>query len=1046
MAACPNCGRESPDEARFCPACAAPLPRAPAPLEVRKTVTVLFSDVVDWTPVGERLDPESLRRLMARYFAEMRAAVERHGGTIEKFVGDAVMAVFGVPTLHEDDALRAVRAAVEMRERLAVLNDELTASYGVELAMRIGINTGEVVAGAGADTLVTGHPVTVAKRLEQAASPREILIGKETYRLVRDEVEAGPLESFPVKGKPEQVARRLDELGRPDARETERKTPFAGREVELGLLLAEFELTLAAQGSRLVTVLGAAGIGKSRLARELPERLAGRATALKGRCLPYGDGITFWPLAEMVRQAGGEAGLREALHDHADVDLIVERVLGAIGAAAEAGGGEETFWAVRKLVEAIAGPRPLVLVFEDIHWAESTLLDLIEYLAGWIRDAPVLLLCLARPDLLDRQPSWLTPRQNTRALSLEPLSSEETELLLRGLGDESDLDSRLRERVAEAAEGNPLFAEQMLAMLTEEGEIGERLPMPPSIQSLLAARLDRLGPDERAVIESAAVVGREFWRSAVCDLVPRELRDEVGRHLMALVRKELVSPEASTLEREDAFRFRHVLIRDAAYEGMPKERRAELHEKFAAWSEEHQASLASELEEIVGYHLEQACLLRRELGTADSAGRALASKAGALLGRAGRRALARDDVPAAVNLLTRATVLLRDDDEARIALAPDLGRALAELGEFERADGVLERAVADAQALGRPELRSLAEMERALLHVYTRPDGDLGDLVHVAERAIDVFGASGDDLGLAKAWTLLSQASWWHGRMAEMEEVLEMALAHARSAGSDRAEGVVLNALARTAFIGPRPVPEAIERCEGFLERSRSDRPLRAVVLNMLGMLVAMSGDFDRARELCAESQAVADDLGLPVLGAAMRLTAGAVELLADDAPAAVEELQHGYETLQELGERGRLATIAAMLARALTAAERDAEAAAAADASDAAASDEDLVSQIICRGTRARLTARSGDLDEAERLAREAVALAEATDYLSFHADALADLAEVLRIAERENEARKELEHALELYKAKGNVSSAERVRRAIDVITAHVPLERSS
>ena len=299
MAACPNCGQENPVGARFCQACAAPLAAAPAAgHDVRKTVTVLFSDIVDSTPLGERLDPESLRRVMSRYFGEMRAALEAHGGTVEKFIGDAVMAVFGVPTLHEDDALRAVRAASEMRERLEGLNDELRRAFGVELEMRVGINTGQVVAGrADAPTLATGDAVNLAKRLEQAAGSGEILLGAETFRLVRDSVEAV----------------RLEAVAAPTATARKRQTPLVGRETELEALLAEFERVAAERSSRLVTVLGTAGLGKSRLADEFLDRIGDRSTTLRGQCLPYGDGITYWPLVQMVREAGGEPGIREAL-------------------------------------------------------------------------------------------------------------------------------------------------------------------------------------------------------------------------------------------------------------------------------------------------------------------------------------------------------------------------------------------------------------------------------------------------------------------------------------------------------------------------------------------------------------------------------------------------------------------------------------------------------------------------------------------------------------------------------------------------------------
>src|SRR5437764_262799 len=484
MAACPNCGQNNPETARFCHACAAPLTEAAGVShEVRKTVTVVFCDVIDSTPLGERLDPELLRRVMSRFFGEMRTALEAHGGTVEKFIGDAVMAVFGVPSLHEVDALRAARAAVEMRERLAALNEELRRAYGVELETRVGINTGPVVAGGpGALTLATGDAVNLAKRLEEAAAPGEILIGAETNRLVRDAVEAVALEPRALKGKAEAVASwRLERLAAPGAAARERHTPLVGRHGELEALAAEFERAAAEESSRLVTVLGAAGIGKSRLA----------------------------------------------------------------------------------------------------------------------------------------------PRANARTLTLAPLSGSETDLLLA----DSDLSLGVRARIAAASEGNPLFAEQMAALLTEEGEAGEELLLPPSIQALLAARLDRLSAEERTVIETAAVVGRGFWRGAVRDLAPAELREAAGTHLMALVRKELVEPDASTLAHEDAFRFRHVLIRDAAYEGMPKKRRADLHERFAGWIDANAPERATELEEIVGYRLEQAYRLRVELGRVGDKEREIARRA-----------------------------------------------------------------------------------------------------------------------------------------------------------------------------------------------------------------------------------------------------------------------------------------------------------------------------------------------------------------------------------------------------------------------------------
>ncbi|HEX6700500.1 MAG TPA: adenylate/guanylate cyclase domain-containing protein, partial [Gaiellaceae bacterium] len=505
MVTCTACGVRNPEGAHFCHACGAALPAtAPAPAAIRKTVTVLFCDVVDSTARGERVDPEALRRVMSRYFDEMRAAVEAHEGTVEKFIGDAVMAVFGVPAVHEDDALRAVRSADEMRRRLADLNRELEGVWGVQLQIRIGINTGEVVAGdpSESSTIVTGDVVNTAKRLQEAAEPGSVLIGHDTYGLVAGAVRVTEPNggALRLKGKSEPFAAwQLHEVD-PSAAGIRRRLdgPFVGRRSELGLLVDALARVEGERTCRLFTVLGAPGLGKSRLARELAAQAEPRATFLTGHCLAYGEGITFWPLGEIVREAGGEQALREALEGTADAQVVLERVRGALGEPGSHAAGEETFWAVRKLFEALARTRPLVVCFEDIHWAEPTLLDLIEYLAGWIRDAPVLLVCTSRRELVDRRPGWLAPRAHAGAVALEPLSDAESEALLRAVGE--GVSEEARARIAEAAEGNPLFVEQMAAMAAEAGE-GAPLAVPPTIQALLAARLDRLEPEERAVIE-----------------------------------------------------------------------------------------------------------------------------------------------------------------------------------------------------------------------------------------------------------------------------------------------------------------------------------------------------------------------------------------------------------------------------------------------------------------------------------------------------------------------------------------------------------------
>src|SRR5438093_3662215 len=725
MPLCANCGQDNPEGARFCSACGRPLEAAAPPREVRKVVTIVFSDVTGSTSLGERLDPESMRRVMARYFEEMKAALESHGGTVEKFIGDAVMAVFGIPVLHEDDALRAVRAALEMRERLDRLNEDLERDRGLSILTRTGINTGEVVAGdpASGQTLVTGDPVNVAARLEQAAQPGEILIGEGTHRLLRDAVDAERIAPLSLKGKGEPVAAfRLHQV-RPGAEAVRRRidSPMVGRDRQLSLLNQTFDAAAMDRACHLFTVIGSPGVGKSRLVQEFVAAISERATVLRGRCLPYGEGITYWPVAEMVKQAAvvtdddapdAASAKVAALLPGEEGGLVTERLIQAMGFTEAAAPAEELAWAFRKLLETLARTRPVVPVFDDIHWAEPTLLDLIDHVADWSRDAPILLLSIARQELLDLRQGWGGGKRNATTIQLEPLTERECEVLVENLLGMALLPEISKSRIAEAAEGNPLFVEQVLSMLIDD-ELLRRddghwvptadlttIPIPPTIHALLAARLDRLGGKERQVIERASVVGKVFYQGAVSELAPEPLRPEVGSHLMTLVRKEFIRPDHSDFARESAFRFRHILIRDGAYNGMPKETRARLHEAFSSWLERAAGARVAEYEEVLGYHLEQAYRYRMELGTVDDGARGMADRAARHLAVAGRRALNRSDFTAAGGLLGRSIELLPPDDQLRLELLLDLAQALMDLGEFSRVDPVLDVVTERAGAAG----------------------------------------------------------------------------------------------------------------------------------------------------------------------------------------------------------------------------------------------------------------------------------------------------------------------------------------------------------
>ncbi len=999
--------------------------------EQRKTVTILVCDLVHSTGLADR-DPEAFRRVQALYFERMRAIVERHGGVVEKFVGDEVMAVFGVPAAHEDDALRAVRAADEMGRELRALDDELAGSLGVRLQARIGINTGEVLAGdpRAGHAFVAGEPVIVAKRLEQAAGAGEILIGESTYPLVRHAVDAGPVAQVPAKGRRETIGARRLEAVRAGAPAVARRldAPMVGRDEELALLRESFERAVDESCCRLVAVVGPAGIGKSRLAGELFRSLGERATVAVGRCPSYGEGITFWPLAELLRGLGGELSLRDALADDDARDTILAVLRGVTGGA-EARSLDETFWAVRRTLETVAHRRPLVACLEDLHWAEPAILDLVEYVAAWSRDAPILVVALARPEIAEQRPQWLTPRAGWDVLSLEPLPDAAAESLLRSSSGDPELPPETVGRVLAAAEGNPLFVEQMSAMLSDAGEVA----VPPSIHALLAERLDRLAADEREVIEHASVVGREFGVAAVGALFPEERRALVVPQLFSLVRKGLVRPDPSPSAGEDRFGFQHALVRETAYDGMAKELRADLHERFASWLERNER--AAELEELRGYHLERAHACRLAVGVADDHTEELARRSGRLLASAGSRALGRNDVHAARNLLERAIVLLpRDEPAAGRRL--DLSEALFLSGDLAAAVRTARETAAGAAAAGDVvgELRArllLARISSQAPATDQDAAADAGEpsamLLSLAESAKPVFARAGDELALAEAWIATAWAQLIRCRFAAMLDAVRQALAHARAAGAVRWEGELPTWLGTAMFYGPTPVEQALR----WYEEQESRHPL---ALMQQAMLEAMRGNVDRARALAGAADAAALDFGQQLWLTSGGMARCEIEMLAGDAAAAEEAARRSCELLESLGEAGYRGTALSQLAASLCALERLDEAEACTRDAEALTPEDDAAGQMLWRQARARILARRGEHAEAERLAGEAVSLAEDTDKLNFHANALRDAAEVHALRGRADEAREKLRRALELYERKGNVVAASAAARAME------------
>jgi class 3 adenylate cyclase/tetratricopeptide (TPR) repeat protein len=952
----------------------------------RKLATVLFVDLVGSTALLSGTDPEVARRRVQQYFDRVQQCVVSHGGIVEKFAGDAVMAAFGVPQAHEDDAERGVRAALAIMDSVKELG----------LEARVGIESGEVVVDSVESTFATGEAVNVAARLQQAAQPNSIMIGPATHRLtlgcfeVEDE---GPIE---VKGFAEPIwTWRVVCVMRTQAGR-QFSAPLVGRDSELDLLQNTYDRAVRDKRAHLFTIFGDPGVGKSRLARDFIAGLES-ATILVGRALPYGEGVTYSALADMVKVAAGISDddpldeaiekLRDCCPDEAVADLmgLASGVLQAVQAERNQ---QEIAWAARAWAEKLAEPQPLVLVFEDIHWGEEPLLELVEHLGTWVRDAPLLLLCLARPDLLDIRPGWGGGRVRATAIELEALNEADSEALIEALLDDGgDLSTDARAALFEKTEGNPLFVEETLRALSEGNQTGiERIP--DTLQALIAARIDHLPQGEKSVLQRAAVIGRTFWAGAV-EYLGNDGDGELEPLLDDLLLREFVLTEPrSTISGEDAYRFKHVLIREVAYGGLSKTARARYHRHFAEWLGDR---ARDELLEVRAYHLDQATALLAELDGAPP--EELAQEAAAALAEAGKRALAREANATARRLLHRA-VELEPTLKRRFAAA----RAAWRMHDFPVVSNEMEDVLLGAREEGDRDLEARALT--ALADVALLREADVSRAEQLAQKAVEV---SESDESRADALGILETAAWWRGRLGKAEDYAEEQLEIARRLERDDLES---DALIRLAGIyvarreGERAEP-MIQRAIELAEESGS-LTVKAHALMQLGEMHAFRGrheealaEFGRARDLFLEVGAAAN-----VAKALLRI--GRLVAQRGDVAEGERLFREAIRILQPLEDRGTLCEVQRSLAEALLEQGKvDAAEAYALKALDTVGP-QDVSSQASTKKTLAMVRAAQGRDDEAEALLLESIDILERSEYTRFLTEPLKAMIRFLEDRER--------------------------------------------
>jgi class 3 adenylate cyclase len=1045
---CVRCDNELAASARFCDQCGSPADGSADVaerdvLQARKTVTIVFADLRGSTMLAERMDPEPVRALMDSYYAMSRDAIERFGGRVVKFIGDGMMAVFGIPDTAEDDVRRALQASLALHSGFEEIASELRAERGVEIGLRVGINTGEVVVSAGDDDVV-GDAVNVAARLEQAAPLGYVFVGDATWRAARGFATFAAPELINARGKSDPVvARALLDVG-PEAADT--GVAFVGRDTDLGVLASTFADVVAGGTARLVTILGSPGVGKTRLAGEFAESLGDRAVVLVARCVSEGASALA-PVADMLRIAASvpdTATSDEVVRslaasiaaDVPDRERVATAAAGLFGAAAST--PEETLWSVRRLLETLAQAKPLLVVIEDVHWAEPMLLDLIEHLAEWTR-APVMLAAVARPELRELRGSLVDSGRHP-VLALEGLDHESTQQLACAFLGTTSLPAGLAHLVPESTGGNPLFVRELLRMLVDDQILepedeGWRLrvsagdiAVPPTIQGLLAARLDRLPADEQLVLERASIAGKEFPLGALHELAPSD-RSRVVEVLDRLRKKELVEPDGTYWIDEPVWRFHHVLIREAAYRRLLRQHRAELHERLARWLTIKLGAVRGEHEEVVGYHLEQAYHQYRELGPLDTRAEDVGRDAAAHLESGAESALEREDLLTAALLAARALDCLPSGDGSRTTPLLVRCEALLALGEA----GSASDAIVELRGVVGPDEGLEAWCACFDLHLATMTAGtQLRVIEQQAAEVARTFTRLGDRRGAAKAHTVRASTLARLGQYGEVETALDTALTCAREAGDRRLATVALAAAPVAALFGPSPVPRAGGRCLDVvrLVRITAGSPVvEATSQRCQALLEAFRGRDDAARRMIASARATLEELGVRLAMLETDLFAGMVELVMGDLDLAGEYLELAHDGLRALGAHGDCGRAAALLARVCFEEGDLVRAEALADEARELAGD-DLQSGVAWRGVAAQVLAARGQSDQAVSLAEEAVSMTSTTDALVHNAESRFVLARVRLAVGDRTRGGQAAEEAADLYERKAATRLAASAR----------------